>query len=46
MFYRCKYLAYIDLSSLNINKINDMSNMFFGCDFLINVRFSNVTNEN
>ena len=46
MFYKCNYLAYINLSSLNSSEITDMSNMFYGCDSLININLKNNNNNN
>jgi len=38
MFYGCEKIQLIDLSSLNILKNIDMTNMFEGCDLLKNIK--------
>lgn len=40
MFYNCRSLTKLDLSSFNTSKLINMSNMFFGCDALKNLVYS------
>ncbi len=39
MFYYCKSLVNIDLSSFNLNNVTNMSQMFAGCSNLIKINF-------
>ena len=40
MFYGCKRLASLDLSSLNVSNVTDMSEMFYGCQKLETLNLS------
>ena len=46
MFYNCKKIKSIDLSSFKTKSITNMSNMFFNCDNLSYIDFSNFNTEN
>ena len=46
MFYNCKAIKSIDLSSFNTKNITNMSNMFYNCENLIFINFSNFNTEN
>ena len=51
MFYNCKSLKSINLSSFNTNNVTDMNEMFSGCESLESIDLSsfntnNVTNMN
>ena len=37
MFYECDALTSVDLSNLDTSKVTDMSNMFLGCEKVINL---------
>ena len=47
MFYNCKNLTYLDLSSFNAENVIDMTCMFSGCGNLaeINLLFQNKTKK-
>ena len=40
MFYNCRSLTKLDLSSFNTSKLVNMSKMFYGCDALKNLVYS------
>ena len=40
MFYNCKNIVSIDLSSFNAKNVKNMSYMFFGCSDLVNINLS------
>ena len=40
MFYNCRNLQSIDLSSLNIQNVTDMSSMFLDCNNLQSIDLS------
>ena len=46
MFYKCKNLIDINLSSFNTEEVFNMSNMFFGCDKLISLDLSSLNTKN
>ena len=46
MFYGCKALKSIDLSSFNTNDVNNMSEMFFGCSSLASIDLSLFNTNN
>ena len=46
MFYDCKTLETIDLSSLNTNNVTDMNNMFYGCESLKSINLSSFNTNN
>ncbi|MCR4852655.1 MAG: BspA family leucine-rich repeat surface protein [Prevotella sp.] len=39
MFYQQRYLTKLDLSTFDVRKVTDMSNMFYGCTNLKSIRF-------
>ena len=45
MFYNCKNITAIDLSSFNSQNVTDMSKMFYGCSYLININLSNINTQ-
>ena len=46
LFYDCKKLENINLSSFNTKKITNMSNMFYGCNNLYSLNLANFKTEN
>ena len=46
MFYNCKNIKILDLSSLSTKNITNMSNMFYNCEKLTYINFSNFNTEN
>ena len=46
MFYKCKYITKIDLSSFNTQKVTNMSYMFSDCVNLTNINTSHLNAEN
>ena len=46
LFYKCKDIVNIDLSSFNIKNIQNMSYMFYSCSNLKNVNLSSINGEN
>ena len=45
MFYGCKNLTTLDLSSFNTSKVNDMNRMFYNCNKLTILDLSNFDNS-
>jgi len=46
MFYECKNITNIDLSSFNSQNVTNMSEMFTGCSKLTNIDFSSFDTQN
>ena len=46
MFYGCKNLNYLNLSSFNDKNVTDMSYMFYGCQNLNNINLSSFGTKN
>ena len=42
LFYNCKSLEYLNLSSFNSRYLNKMEGMFFNCELLKNLDISNL----
>ena len=46
MFYNCKNIKLLDLSSLQTKTVTNMSDMFYNCENLTNINLSNFNTEN
>ena len=46
MFYNCKAIKSLDLSSMNTKNVINMSNMFFNCENLTNINLSKFNTQN
>lgn len=46
MFYGCKALKRLDLSSFNTSNVTDMTSMFYGCEALTSLNVNNFNTSN